>query len=113
MFDPSMSALGLTDEQKNALREREQVNAKADVFFRACPVCAFMAWSRTNHEGTGQTVVTLDTGVCSKCEEMRFRHGELFDYMLFIMRGQRILAAMIDRAEARERAVRGDGGVPL
>ena len=101
-FYPQNIELRLTDEQIASLRSRENVGEKADVTFRACGLCAFMTWACTNHAGTGQTNVSLDATPCGQCAEMRSRHGELFDYMLFIMQGQRILSRMIDRAAAEE-----------
>ena len=105
-FYPQNIELRLTDEQIASLRSREGVGEKADVTFRACGLCAFMTWACTNHAGTGQTNVSLDATPCGQCHEMRSRHGELFDYMLFIIRGQRLLAGMIERAEAAEKEER-------
>lgn len=77
-----------------ALRKRESAPEKANVYFRVCPLCAFAAWVSTVGEGSGQTHVELDEHACSKCQEMRYRHGELFDYLLYIIRGQRLIDEM-------------------
>lgn len=97
--------LHLLDEQKESLRRRENATDTADLHFRACPVCAFMALAWSKPDGTGQTTAALDgSGACCQCNEIRARHGELFDYMLFVIRGQRLLAGMVDRAKAAARA---------
>lgn len=95
-------SLGLNAEQKDALRERENASPTADVFFRACPICAFMAWSSTRTDGSGRTIVTIDDHACHRCVGMRERHGELFDYVIFMMRGQRLLVQIIDRVVEQE-----------
>lgn len=89
----------LSDSERSTLRKRENVGEKADITFRACPVCAYAEWSQTLHDGTGKTELYLGDSLCQACAEYRYRNPETFAFIFASMRGGQIIQHYFGKRE--------------
>lgn len=96
--------LDLTKEDIEVFRHRASelgylASSEADVYFEMCPICGKARWVSTQDKGSGDVVICLGERACDTCETMRQRYGELFEYLTYIIQGQRLLTELLDRTK--------------
>lgn len=77
-----MTVLQLTSDQVAALRRADRLGDLADASYALCPCCAMPEWRSTRLDGAGNTVVELGLEPCSNCQEIRYRHPDVFEWVM-------------------------------
>jgi hypothetical protein len=88
-----------TAEDVEQIRVGLHLSPEGEHHLVSCPLCALPQWRSTWTDRAPAIVMRLDTAPCPRCEEIRYRHPEVFEWMVRILNGQKLIARLEPRLE--------------
>jgi hypothetical protein len=86
--------LNIAPDDLERIRVGQHLPPEGEHHVGLCPLCAMPSWQLTHNSKPPAVIVTVDDKPCSHCQDISFRHPEVFTWIVAVLGGQRLIAKL-------------------